>query len=248
MVVSSIFAVVLSLGMRSFHQSSQVWRKISATTEASVNLRRATARIQTDLLSTSPTRVRTYQGPSTLSGFDGDAFWFLSALDDQGNFQRTSDGSPFWQRTVLYYTVTPSGHQTAGFGSGGSDPQGYEDHCPYKLLIRKEIDWGTPTDPLDDTTSEELMSALDVTSYLTRPAGYSLAGMESEVGVQEVQLVARDLLSTRCLIDSGNVQVKILAGANERARKEAGFGRSSLSGKPFIHELEFTVVPRIDGD
>lgn len=247
LVAASIFGLLLTLGMKSFHESTQAWRKVNSASEASVNLRRATSYLQRDLFATSSRQIRKLQGPSSLTGFDGDAFWFLSATDGQGNFVRRADGRPFWQRNVLYYTVTPNTSEIASFGSGGADAAGYEDHCPHKVLVRKEIDWDGVTDIADESTLESLMSEADVASFLTRPSDLNLAGMQNEAAVQDVRLVAKGLLSTRCYLAPGSVRVRVLASANERAQKEAGFGASSLSGKPFIHEVDFTVVPRVDG-
>lgn len=248
LVAASIFAFIFAFGLRSFHQSSQVWRKMNSVTEASVHLRRASNQIQGDLLSTSYSRISTLPGPTSLTGYDGDAIWFLSALDANGNFMRKGDGSPFWQRHILYYTVTPNNQEVAPFGIGGSDPQGYEDYCPYKVLIRKEIDVGTLTDLADETTEEQLMTAAQISAYLTRPTDYKLQNLASETGVTDIRLVARGILTTRVSLDSGAVSLRVLVSSNDQARKYAGYGSMSLTGQPFIHEVDFTVVPRIDGE
>jgi type II secretory pathway pseudopilin PulG len=248
MVASSIFALLFAFGLKSFHQSSQVWRKVSSQTDVSAQLRRATMLIQQDLLTASSEQISTLPGPTTLTGYDGDAFWFLSALDENGNFVRKSDGSPFWQRNVLYYTVTPDIREVALFGSGGANIDGYEAHCPYKILVRKEIDHAAPTDLTDESTSEELISEADIAFYLTRPSSYQLKGLDSEPGVVSLKFVSKDLVSTRCSLDSGAVNVTLIACANERAKKHAGFGRGELTGQPFLHEVNLTLIPRIGGE
>ncbi|MCA9794529.1 MAG: hypothetical protein KC910_22125, partial [Candidatus Eremiobacteraeota bacterium] len=186
--------------------------------------------------------------PPSLGGFDGDAFWFLSAEDPiTGEFARLPDGSPFWQRNVLYYAVVPlQVDQMAGQTVvGGSDTSGYEDRIPYKVLVRKVIDVPPATDTSDEDTIETLLS--DPSPYLTRPTRLDLTALAAEPGVEQVEIVCARLVSFRAnrgLDYPDQVEFDLRAVALDEVKKQQGIGTTQLLDGPFtLHHL-VSVRPR----
>lgn len=63
---------------------------------------------------------------------------------DTGEFIRNPDGTPRWQRNILYYSVVPVAPNPNEFQGSGIAVDGYEAAYPYKLLVRKESDGASP--------------------------------------------------------------------------------------------------------
>ncbi|MEW6279282.1 MAG: hypothetical protein AB1758_11705 [Candidatus Eremiobacterota bacterium] len=156
-----------------------------------------------------------------------------------GAVMRLDDGSPFWQRNILYYLVVPVGDTCAG----GVGPNGYDDRCPHKLLIRKEIDLAPATVPTDPTTIETLAPTL--APFLTRPTGFSVAGL-NEAGVNEVKIAAAHLLSFSSVSApppenlATEIAVDLRAVAVDEARREVALGSVPLSTSPFTLQSPFS--------
>ncbi len=181
-----------------------------------------------------------------LSGADGDVLWFLSAIDPMtGEFRRHPDGTPFWQRNIVYYLVTPKNlAQHFDYQATGFDVGGYEVACPFKLLVRMEIDSGVPTSPTDPSSAEKLMDFGEVSSYLDkRPDGYDCAGM-APIGCS-IKPVAANLLSFRVELNSSlqGVSLDLRATSIDRARREGGIASRDLSQQPVTTQLQFLVLP-----
>ena len=197
-VAFSLFSVVGFLLVLSFTKSGELWRRTSGSSDSQLNLRKVHSRLSRDVRRTSFASVGTTPGLNSLGPEDGRAVWFLSAEDrSSGLFMRTATGTPFWQNNVLYYLAVPNNHE-ALFGitcSGGADADGFEVQCPHKVLIRKVIDGGTPTDPNDELSAEEPLTAADIIPYLTRPDGFDTSAMLSEPGVLDAAVVSSSLLS-----------------------------------------------------
>jgi hypothetical protein len=184
--------------------------------------------------------VRVAPGPTSLLGRDGDALWFLSAIDPAtGQFVRNADGTPRWQRNILYYTVVPNGLDNADFQGAGIDVNGYEASYPYKLLVRKQIDWGTPTAAGDSTATEELIS--DITPFLERPQGLAFTANDCE----QVGLAANHLLSFQATPNNQlrSVRVTLQAAGLEEARKEFPIGARDLLDARFLLERRMEIFP-----
>lgn len=180
-----------------------------------------------------------------LSGSDGDVLWFLSAIDPvTGEFRRHDDGTPFWQRNVVYYLVTPNNlAQHFDYQASGLESGGYEVACPFKILIRKEIDAGTPTTASDPASAEKLLTYGELSAHLNRPNGYDCAGMALDRST--VKPVAANLLSFRVDLKSEvqAVSLDLRATAIDRARREGGIGSRDLSNQPVTTQLQFVVIP-----
>jgi hypothetical protein len=250
-VITIIFAITQALLTRTIDN----WWRVNANADAQQQLYKAQTVLERDLAAAAYERENgretftIHKLPPELesldgAGADGDAFWFLSAIDPvTGRFMRTEDGEPFWQRNVLYYLVTPSAVETLGFEGTGLDLHGYESACPYKILIRKEIDFGTPTDPTDQATSEPLMTYFQIAPLLTRPVGYDLSGMSGPN--VSVQPVAANILSFRVdpVNSIGGFEVDLRATAIDRAKREGRIGSRDLANDPATQQLRLTLFP-----
>lgn len=239
MVALALFGVLSIVLFLAVAQTTQVWSKVSSEQSAQFQLRRASAELQREVCMASlgesgQIGVNSVHHPGS---FDGDAFWFLSPKPAAvGQPLLKVGGRPFWQCNVLYYMIVPDRVQeiAATAPMGGVDADGYEDRCAYKVLIRKVIDTGTPTDPADESTEEALLA--DPVRYLTAPQKYDVSAMASEPGVLSVKIVAKELLTFRASTGGaypGEVAFDLRAVAIEDASKSSGFGQRSLSDGPF---------------
>lgn len=228
-------------------QTTRLWFQLSSEQSVQLELRKAVASLERDtsMLSSGQTATARVSSLHHSGSADGDAFWFLSPRPGgEGDPLVKSDGRPFWQCHVLYYTVVPYQLEELSTGAvgAGADADGYEDRCPHKVLIRKVIDVGTPTDPLDESSEETLLT--DVTPYLTRPTAHRLGAMASEPGVQKVEIVAVDLLTFRVQSGAaygGETVFDLRAVPIEDVSKQSGYGQANLSPNPQTLHTLFSV-------
>ncbi len=244
-----IFTLIMVVLVGLFSQSLAIWRTTSGTDTAVRELRRVTAALDRDLALASPARIARAQVADHLGGggMDGEALWFLSPLDPAtGQMARKLDGSAMWMRNVLYYLVVPANHD-AVFGmscSGGSGPNGYDDRCPHKVLIRKVIDSGVPTLVGDETSEEELLA--DVSAYLTQPDGFDLSTM-AEPGLEDKRVVANNLLMFQTVTAPPpaaaprELAVDVRAMSVEEARREMRVGTDAGADSRFTLRAPFSV-------
>lgn len=228
------------------------WWRVNANQESEQQLYRAQVILERDLRAASfelePDRatVGVRKAPAelnTLSGADGDVLWFLSAVDPMsGNFIRKDDGTPFWQRNVVYYAVTPLGLSDLGFQGSGHAVGGYEVACPFKILVRKEIDSGAPTSSDPSSEVETLMTYAELAPHINRPNKYSCAGMGAANA--SVKPISANVLTFRADLDPPlrGVSVDLRCTAIDRARREGGLDRD-LSVEPSTTQLAFTLLP-----
>ncbi|MCE7872127.1 hypothetical protein DYH09_17340 [bacterium CPR1] len=251
-VVFGIFSLLLMVAGVLFNESRSTLRRTSGIDTCMRELRKARAAVERDLVLARPGALsRSFVGDSLGGGGrDGEALWFLSPIDPAtGEVVRKQDGTPFWQRNVLYYLVVPQNHNNT-FGqicAGGAGANGYDDRCPHKVLIRKEIDSGPPTLPTDETTEETLLN--NVAPYLTRPNGFDLTAM-AEAGLGEKKIVASFLLGFESFSappPAGlpvEVLVDVRAMSIEEARKEIRVGSDPGYASRFTHQAPFSVYLR----
>jgi type II secretory pathway pseudopilin PulG len=248
MLAAALMSGLLLVLGEAMRQSQTVFRTTSGTADASTELRAVTQRLRRELLQTKLSEVRTAVTPATYSGApDGMALWFLSNLDDSGVPRFTTGGAPFWHRNVIYYIRVPQNHaQLFGHECGpGAGPDGYNDRCPHKVIIRKEVDSGTATSYPDEATVEPILDAGAVTSsYLTRPNKYDVSAMNAEPGVVQVQVVGRLFLTFTAERTSSEVNADLRAVSLPRARKEASIGTTPLFDKPFTYHFGVSVYPQ----
>lgn len=227
----SVLLLVLSVALR---QSQWVFRTTSGNNDTSALLRKVTQELQRDLLQTNLQFCAT----STTPGAEGAALWFLSNQDPVDHKPRfKSDGSPFWTRNVLYYLVIPNGHVSL-FGRTcptGAGPSGHDEHCPHKVLVRKEIDLGATANYTDDNTAEALIPVAAINAYLSKPNGYKVNGMYSEPGVKEAKVAGQLLLDFEASVAQGAVNTDFRAVALARAEREANTSGAMYDSKYTLH-------------
>ncbi|MBT9582943.1 prepilin-type N-terminal cleavage/methylation domain-containing protein [bacterium] len=241
----SILMVVLG---EALSQAQNAFRNVTGTSDAADELRKVCQHVRQELIQTSGVQIGSRDSANSLGSPDGEAIWFLSNIGSDGNPHFMSDGSPFWQRNVLYYIVVPGNHLGL-FGwncAGGADPDGYDDRCPHKVLIRKEIDFGVATDFVNEATVETLMSSGDILPYLTQPVGYSCSAMNAEAGMRQVRIVGRSLLTFRVSSAApGSVTLDTRAVSIARARTKVALGTASMVDSPFTFHFGITVTPSV---
>ncbi|MCE7870856.1 hypothetical protein DYH09_10805 [bacterium CPR1] len=245
-----LFTLMMVVLVGLFNQSLLIWRTTSGSDTAMRELRRVVAALDRDLALASPAMLSRTQVVDHLGGGgrDGEALWFLSPLDPAtGQLARKPDGSPMWMRNVLYYLVVPANHDTVFSMScpGGAGPNGYDDRCPHKLLIRKVIDSGPPTLAADEASQEELL--VDVSAYLTQPDGFDLGAM-AEPGLEDKRVIANNLLMFQTLSAPPpvgaprEVAVDVRAMSVEEARREIRVGLEAGASSRFTLQLPFSVL------
>ncbi|MCA9790806.1 MAG: type II secretion system protein [Candidatus Eremiobacteraeota bacterium] len=231
--MAALVALIFQLALR---QSIGVYRKVGSEDVAMRNLRKARDRLSQELAVSCFQETRVGPGPTSLVGRDGDAIWFLSAIDPAtGNFLRRQDGTPFWQRTILYYPVIP----TNKFAGAGLSVGGYEASCPNKVLVRKVLDTGTPTNPADESTAEQLPS--DISTFLDRPDNFDTSAMNGQM----VTLVATDLVTFQAVADPAvrEVRFDVRSLAIGDASRELAVGSVDLFETRFTSRLDFSIFP-----
>jgi type II secretory pathway component PulJ len=240
LIAISTTVIILLVVFAALRSSQQSWNRVSGDHGASGELLKAESRLRQDLFAASFDALEVGGGPSTLGSRDGDAVWFLSAIDpDTGAFVRNEDGTPRWQRNILYYSVLPSGLDQS-FSGSGINVGGYEMSNPYKVLVRKVIDQGDVTDPNDPSTQESLIS--DITPHLERPQEFSFASGNTEAA----RVVGRNLLSFRATKNAGleGLQLSIISVNIEETRKTVPIGTVALDNPQFTMVRDLTLYPQ----
>ena len=246
----SLIGLILALAFRA---STEVYRNVDGATDARTVLGKAEASLLRDLERTGFRSIRVRQGSNSLGPIDGDAVWFLSAINPAtGEYMRKPDGSPFWQTNILYYTSVPSGHAAlVGVNcSGGSNAEGYEVNCPHKVLIRKVIDEASETtDPTNSSTEEILIDASDIGNYLTRINGYDATAF-SEAGLLDSSLPATNLLTFRVQLAPDSraereVSIQLGAVSTKTAQREVPIGQTALDQSRHLSTRVFSVFPKL---
>lgn len=246
----AIFMLLSLLMVAALKTGNQVWTRSMASSSGQAELRKAYSSLSSDLRRSRFDRVARRTVPASLGGggFDGDAIWFLTCEDpNTGLVMKKADGSPFWQRNILYYTIVPTGHNALyGFTcGGGADADGYDDRCPHKMLIRQVIDLPPATNPADETTEEPLLTAAQVAPYLIAPVGFDVSGIAGP-GTEQVEVRAHSLLCFKTALAPdanfpGEVLVDLRAARIQEARRAVQVGSAQLDG--YDISLEFSVFP-----
>lgn len=242
----TLLSLVLALALK---QSSQIWLSNSSHQGATQRLRKAATKLEHEISMASLAELSIAAVPSSLStgGQDGDAVCFLSHINPHdGQAYLKSDGTPFWQCNVLYYPVIPQNVDELNGSAmvGGVDSEGYEDRCPHKVLIRKVIDTGSPTDPTDEDTEETLLS--DPTPFLTRPATLQMSNLQTESEVVRAELVTAGILCFRAQKSNHpkGIHFDLRSFSQEEARRVARSTSSSLLDSPFTQQNRLFVKTR----
>lgn len=233
-------SLILLVTFAVLQQSTTSWRRVSGSQGSSSQVFKAENRLQSDLSLSAYEQLRRGDSLHSLSGKDGDAVWFLSAIDPtSGEFIRNNDGSPRWQRNILYYMAVPKGLDNHGFSGTGVVEDGYEVSYPYKVLVRKVIDHGAVGDPNDETSVETLLP--DISAHLEAPVGYHL----STNGSDQVMVVAHGLLSFRVETDDllRRVSITLQAANHTEARRDFTLGSQTLVNPKYLFERRVEIFP-----
>ncbi len=255
LIVMTLTAIIFGITQMVLVRTIDTWWRVNANQESEQQLYRAQSYLERDLraaafeLQPGRATLAIEKAPpalETLSGADSDVLWFLSAVDPlSGEFQRDKNGAPFFQRNILFYAVTPDGLSGLGYLGAGRSIGGYEVACPFKMLIRKEIDSGPLTAPDTDValTSERLMSFDEILPHINRPTGYNCAGMAAANAT--VRPVAAHVLTFQAdlIPDMRGVSIDIRCTAIDRARREGTISDTDLSTSSATTQLQFVVIP-----
>lgn len=243
LIALSVFAMILSITAVILFQASQSWRRISSHQGASTQLLKAEGWLRRDLEQASFSEFDLRDGLVSFKGKDGDVLWFLSAIAPAtGAFIHDTDpmslGAPYWQRNIVYYLATPQDLSAGLFSGPGVEVDGYEASCPYKILVRKEIDSGSPTNPTSNQPEKLLKN---VTPYLKRPTNFQFAPKPTE----KVDIAGYPLLGFRVKVlkDIKGLEITLQAARIEEASREFALGTRSLEDPRFLVERRFQIFP-----
>lgn len=225
-----------------------MWLSSSSGQDAAQRLQKAAIALERDFPMASVSNVRVRPVPASLSGggYDGDAIWFLSAVNPHdGKAYVKADGTPFWQCHIIYYSVVPDQVEalaTRPIRAGITND--YEDRCPHKVLVRKVVDVGTPTDASDEDSAEVLMD--DPSRFLTRPTKYDVSAMTAQAETLKVDIVTNDILYFRAETQTApsGVQFDLRALGIEEANSVATAQSISLLDSPFTKQSLLFVKAR----
>lgn len=251
MVSFAVFSIALTVLAATFASSRRLLAETTGSSDASQKLRRVYLSLERELRSSAYDRVEVANSPvGPGSGFSGDVVWFLSAEDPvTGVRARGSNGRPLWQRNILYYPAIPTNHASLyGFNcAGGSNSQGYDVHCPHKVLVRKVIDSGSPTDPSNEASEESLIAPGTIGAYLSAPTGFTVP--LTGAGTEQATVVSPSLLSFRAakapLVPGALEELTFTIQATSLLElgKSVAVGSTDLQLAPQTETMEFSIVP-----
>lgn len=192
MLSLAIFSAILLFTAAIMFMTKSAWVTSDADEEAALRLRDAVNRLERDFSLTGVDKfAHGTAGTSLASAKDGDALWFLSPIDPvTETFVQDDDGRPVWQRNILYYLSVPADHTSC---EGMVGPDGYEQGCSHKVLLRKVI---------DHSPGGQQKLLKNVAPYITRPVSENDATSMGP-GQESAQIVAVRLLWFRVLPDAG---------------------------------------------
>ncbi len=172
-LASSLVAVVLLVASVLLYYGMRNWRQLDQTQDASFQLTKACRHLRQELRQTSFNKCRVDQ-----HGEMGDVVTFLSALDEStGEALFQPDGSPFWQRNVVYYLAQPTGDSCRPL------------ECVHKRLLRLSLDTGTATQADSDpaVSEEDLLSdPLDKLSVDAPTVALNLQGLKIQLAPEPI--------------------------------------------------------------
>ncbi len=221
----------------------QSWRRTASSQDARIQLSKAHRALQDDLRATGITSCEIADSASLATPTSGSVLWLLSALDSNGSQRcRKEDGTPFWQRNVLYYLCTPTDHDKLF----GTSCQVQPFFCPHKVLVRRVYDAQLVTRPTSpEANIEELMSVAQIKTRALPPRNLNSAfpGAPSE----KSEIVATGLLDFTVTKGSegwpGEVVFRLKAFQADSAGKVSRIGQEDLRNSPFTHEALGSVFP-----
>jgi len=246
-ITTGIFSVLTLALFAVMHYGIRSWKSIEARSTVQTQLRKVESFLLEDLQRASFKQTRVEDMPAAWSpgapgGLvgqrrSGSAVWFLTAMNEEGDFfHRDASGQPTWQRNILYYVARPADawhRDRYGFLCGGRG--GRDTVCPHKWLIRKEI------------ASSTLLDRSAISQYLSRPAGYDLmdaSQMGSEPGLKKAQTLADSVVDFWVTLDQPEVRVDLKAFRLREAGSVLHIGKDSLEGDALTVHYGARIVPK----
>lgn len=246
MLVASIFSLFLIASYMLLSSGLNVWHKTSGSQDIDTQFSRLEAVLRRDLQDGSFAQCAVGKTPwLPPGGGQSNVLWLLSALDPgTGDFVRKQDGSPFWQRGILYYLSVPLEHDEM-FGVR-CDSKRFS--CSHGMLIRRVVDINpmtTPTGP--ESKIEKLMSPAKVSGLLDRPRSFALDFTPREE-VESSEIVASGLLDFQVALAPSSdypseVEIRLASFQVEEAGKKVRLGQEDLLNSPYTRQLLISIFP-----
>jgi hypothetical protein len=243
-----LFSLLLVILTLSLTDSSKMWLRVAGKADAEFQLRKAVMRMRQDLLATDISQIKVGTGTPSVWFLSNSAPPVLHGPNDSTTYvaQYNTDGTPRWQREILYYLIKPANHDAyAGMSCPGSTSDSSDSVCPHKLLIREEIDQKAPagTDPTNAFVAQTLS---DPTTFLTAPTGTNVAPLVTGTVVKS-EVVAINLLSMNVTLgppaDAREVIVDLRAVRLADAAHNIAIGTSDLSTSRYTTQYPLAAVP-----
>lgn len=253
LVVSfAVFVLAMGLLASILISSKALLTEVGGNADATQKIKKIFLAVNRELRATSYLWVKTDKmanmpGP----GSAGDALWFLSSVDPKNGdvSARGDNGRPRWQRNVIYYPSVPTDHDSL-YGihcAGGADVEGYDLHCPHKVLIRKVVDSGPVSTYNDPDRVEEIIPESGINTYLNAPVGFTVPTIGQ--GTEQAQAVCPGILSFRAEklastpLEPEQIKIRLKVTNLEELGKKTALGTASLESAPQTESLEFCVFP-----
>jgi type II secretory pathway pseudopilin PulG len=166
---------------------------------------------------------------SVICGTNNGQNWicFKSPIDMNGSPVYLDDGTPDWQKFIIYYTSRPPGDSC-------TIPAGMDSYCPHKYVIRKDVG-----------INAQLSNPGRVTPYLTFTLTINQASGEPDVIY--VKPLTNNILEMSFNKDANKayLHLKILRISEASQHLRVGLvPLSSGNAKTYINELVWSVMPR----
>lgn len=243
LLVMAIFSAFLLSVHYLLSSGLGTWRRTASSQDASLQLAKAHRALYDDLRATGIASCEVVNSAVLGTSTTGDVLWLLSANDSSSSQPcRKEDGTPFWQRNVLYYLGAPTDHDRLFKQVCQAKPF----VCPHKVLIRRVFDSQRATmanSPEADV--EELMPSAQVRTRARLPRDFNspFPGAAAE----KSEIVATGLVDFQVSKGAhgwnGEIEFRLKAFDVDSAGKVSMIGREDLRNSPFTHETFGSVFP-----
>ena len=208
LVCLAIFSMLLLVAGMTMSRCAWILRRTSGRDFALAEIARARRHLNADLVMT---RVACFQ---RVPREDGDAINLLTPRPrDDAEAAYANDGTVLWVRNVSYWLVTPPGHPKL------TTPDGYEDACPHKTLLR------ATSSPAPAGTVQTLLDPFTIPQ-------------------PDAHHVATNLLTFRCQkVSEGELEVVLRATSLQEATRELKIGSVPLTPTRYTVEQRWRVAP-----
>lgn len=245
MLVAAIFSSFMVVSYMLLNTGFSSWKRTANSQDVDLEFSKATGLLRRDMRDSS---VRSCSTRTTAwlpaGGTRSNVLWFLSAVDPAtGKFVRKKDGTPFWQRNIVYYLAVPSEHDAIyGLRCGN-----VRYHCPHGMLVRRVFDTGAVTSSTSaEAKIERLMTSAQVGERLKRPRRASLLEFGNPTAESE-EIAATGLVDFEARIAPagwpGEVEVRLSGFQLAEAGKVMRLGQEDLSQSPYTRHLLLSMFP-----